>query len=253
VKGLRIRFRLLNYFIPALLFFSPGLIISQDVGDYSSFRKKIAPLFFSYELEEALALCNKSDESDREVIASKSMVYSLMGNRDKNDSYIEKGFDLVKPFSSEKGDYNILSALALSYGIQANHSGLKKQVEFSQLSVSYCKEALKLDPNLPHPNFILGRFYFELSDMSKVTAKVAGTILDKKEIERASFELALSYLVKASNLVPDRFLYNYYTGEAYNRIGDEDKASFYFHLADKNVRHTEDDLKADKDLAKHLK
>ncbi len=107
MRGLKVRFRLLNYFIPALLFFSPGLIISQDVGDYSAFRKKIAPLFFSYELEEALAICNKSDESDREVIALKSMVYSLMGNRDKNDSYIEKGFDLVKPFSSEKGDYNI--------------------------------------------------------------------------------------------------------------------------------------------------
>ena len=159
----------------------------------------------------------------------------------------------MKPFLSQKDDYNIHTALAISYGIQDNHSGLKEKIEFADLSVQHCKEALKLNPDLPHPNFILGRFYFELSEMNKMTAEIAKTIIDKEEIERASYELALSYLLKACTLVPTRFLYNYYTGAAYNKSGNEEMALHYFHLADKNARHTEDDQKADKDLQKQIK
>jgi len=253
MRGLQSKIRLLYYFISVLLFLNPGLILSQEPGDYSAFRKETASLILDYQLEEALAICNNSDASDREVIATKSVIYSLMGNKDKNESYIEKGFNLLQPYRSRKDDYNIQTALAVSYGIQANHSGLKEKAKFGQVSVNHCKEALKLDPNLPHPNFILGRFYFELSDMSKAAAKVASAVIGKEEIERASFKLALSYLDKASTLVPKRFLYNYYTGAAYEKLGNKEKALYYFHLADKNVRHTSDDHKADKDLKKQIK
>ena len=245
---------LLQYFVISILLFSnPGYLLSQDPENYSEFRKEIAALVLDYKLEEALTICKNSDADNREVIAAKSIIYSLMGNMDKNESYIEKGFTLLNPYHSRKDDYNIHVAFAISYGIQANHSGLKEKAELAQLSVNHCKEALKLNPDLPHPNFILGRFYFELSEMSKVTAEIAKSILDKEEIERASYELALSYLVKASKLAPTRFLYNYYTGAAYNELKNKDKALHYFHLADKNVRHTADDRKADKDLQKQIK
>jgi tetratricopeptide (TPR) repeat protein len=253
MRVLKSKVRHLYYFISVLLVINPGFILSQDPGNYSEFRTEITSLFLDYKLEEALALCKKFDESDREVIAAKSICYSLMGNMDKNESIIEKGFTLLKPFSSQKDDYNILAAFAISYGIQANHSGLKEKTKLAQLSVRHCKDALKLNPNLPHPNFILGRFYFELSEMSKVTAEIAKSILDKEEIERASYELALSYLVRASKSAPTRFLYNYYTGAAYDKSGNEKMAMQYFQKADKNVRHTADDRKADKDLAKQLK
>ena len=253
MKGLQSKTRLLYYVVFILLFFNPGHILSQNPKNYSEFRTEITSLILDYKLEEALALCKKFDESEREVIAAKSIAYSLMGNMDKNESIIEKGFALLKPFHSLKGDYNIHAALAISYGIQSNHSGLKEKAEYAKLSVRYCKEALKLNPNLPHPNFILGRFYFELSEMSKVTAEIAKNIIGKEEIERATFELALSYLVKASKLAPTRFLYNYYTGAAYDKSGNEKMAMRYYQLADKNVRHTADDRKADKDLAKQLK
>jgi len=59
--------------------------------------------------------------------------------------------------------------------------------------------------------------------MSKVTAEIAKSIPDKEGIERASNELALSYLVKASKLAPERILYNYYTGAAYNELKKEIK------------------------------
>jgi len=245
--------RLLYYVTFILLFLNPGHILSQNSKKYSEFRTKITALVLDYELEEALALCKNFDESDREVIAAKSICYSLMGNMDKNESIIEKGFTLLKPFHSQKGDYNIHAAFAISYGIQSNHSGLKEKAEYAKLSVHHCKEALKLDPDLPHPNFILGRFYFELSEMSSVTAKIAKNIIGEEEIDRATFELALSYLVNASKLAPARFLYNYYTGAAYDKSGNEKMAMHYYQKADKNVRHTEDDRKADKDLAKQLK
>ena len=253
MRSLKPKIRLLYYFIFVLLFFIPGLSLSQDPGNYSAFRNEVAPLILDYKLEEALAICNDSDENDIEVIAAKSVIYSLMGNRDENENYIEKGFDLLKPFQTQTNDYNIQVALAVSYGIQANHSGLKKKAEFGQLSVRQSKEALKLDPNLPHPNFILGRFYFELSGMNSMTAKIAKSIIDKEEIDRASYELALLYLEVASKLAPERFLYNYYTGAAHKKLGNEEMALFYFHLADKNVRHTSDDLKANKDLQKQIK
>jgi len=253
MKRLKSEIRLQYCLISILLLFHPGYLFSQDPENYSEFRKEAASLTLDYKLKEAQALCNKSDQSDREVIAAKSVIYSLMGNMDENDNYIKKGFDMLKPFQSIKDDYNIHAAFAISYGIQANHSGLKKRAELAKLSTSHCKEALKLNPDLPHPNFILGRFYFELSEMNKVTAEIAKSILDKEEIERASYELALSYLVKASKLAPTRFLYSYYTGAAYNELKNKEKALHYFHLADRNVRHTADDRKADKDLQKQIK
>jgi len=63
-----------------LLLFHPEDIISQDSGNYSEFRKEIAALTINYKFEEALALCNNSDGSDREVVAAKSVNYSLLGN-----------------------------------------------------------------------------------------------------------------------------------------------------------------------------
>jgi len=253
MRSLKSKIRLLYYFIFVLFFFIPGLSLSQDPGNYSAFRNEVAPLILDYKLEEALAICNDSDENDIEVIAAKSVIYSLTGNRDKNESYIEEGFNMLKPLDPQMDDYNMHVAFAVSYGIQANHSGLKKKAEFGQLSVRHSKEALKLDPNLPHPNFILGRFYFELSGMNFATAMIAKSVIDKEEIERASYELALTYLEKASKLAPERFLYNYYTGAAHKKLENEEMAMYYFHLADKNVRHTSDDHEANKDLIKQMK
>jgi tetratricopeptide (TPR) repeat protein len=253
MRGLISEIHYLSYLISVLLFFNPGVIISQDFGNHSAFRKEMASLVLEYKLEEALVICNKSDKDDREVIATKSIVYSLMGNRDKNKNYIEKGFTILKSFSSLKEDYNIHVAIAVSYGIQANQVGLKKQAELAQISVKHCKEALSLNSNLPHPNFILGRYYYELSGMSSITAKIAKKIIDEEEIDRASYELALSYLKEASKLAPHRFLYNYYTGAAYKELGNEEMALFYFHKADKNKRHTSDDFEANKDLVKQIK
>ena len=236
-----------------LLFMYAGVVSAQDPVRYSEFRNEFFALAIDYQLEEALALSKQRDASDPEVLATRSIAYSLIGNRDKNNSYIEKGFDLVQPYQSMEDDYNIQAALAVSYGMQANQVGLKEQARLSQLSVKHCKLALKLDPKLPHLNFILGRFYFELAGMGKATAKIAGSFISKEEIDRASYSLALTYLEVASEMAPSRFLYNYYTGAAYKELGNDEKAMHYFRLADKNTRHTDDDHKADKALQKALK
>jgi len=208
MKGLKPETRLLLSITILLLLLNAGQVKGQNPKHYSEFRKEFFELAIDYKLEEALTLCEKSDEGDKVVLAAKSVVYSLMGNRDKNKSYLEKGFDLVKPYKSLEDDFNIHVALAVSHGMQANHAGLKKKIEFADQSISHCKEALKLNASLPHPNFIPGRFYFELAGMCGATAKLA----------------------------PSRFLYNYYTGAAYKESGNEEKAMHYFHLADKDLQ-----------------
>jgi tetratricopeptide (TPR) repeat protein len=240
-EGIIFRTRIFYYLTCILLLMKTGSILGQDPERYSEFRNKFFALAIDYKLDEALALFNGTDEADYEVLA------------DKNISLIQKGFDLVKPYQSQEGDYNIQAAFAISYGIQANHAGLKEQAKFGDLSVKHCKKALKLDPRLPHPNFILGRFHYELADMSKATAKIAEAFIDKEEIDRASYDLALSYLKVACEVAPSRFLYNYYTGASYKKLGNEELALHFFRLADKNFRYTEDDHKADKDLQKQLK
>ena len=235
-----------------ILYLNVSNVISQEAGDSPMFRKIIVPLVIGYKLEEALKLCDNFDKDDTEVIAARSIIYSLIGNRDDNDSYIERGYNMLEPYLLVEDNYNIHIALALSYGIRANHSGLMEKTELAQLSVNHCKEALKFNPGLPHPNFILGRFYYELSDMNWLTAQAARAFVDGDEIDRASFELALSYLERASELAPGRFLYNYYTGAAYMELDNEEKAFHYFRLADGNKRYTEDDMEADEELQDEL-
>lgn len=142
MKGLKHETQLLFFITILLLLFNSGQVLGQDPEHYSEFRKEFFELAIDYKLEEALALCNNSDKTKKEVIAAESVVYSLIGNRDKNKSYIEKGFDLVKPYKSLEDDFNIHVALAVSYGMQANHAGLKEKIEFADQSVSHCKKAL---------------------------------------------------------------------------------------------------------------
>lgn len=253
MKKLTFIFKLLCPVVIFLSGFYTTEVYCQDPEVDAALRKKVAPLLFEYKLDKAMAACNSFDKSSPDVIAVKSMIYSLKGNMDKDEDLIEKGFSMLDPYKTRKNNYNIHVALAVSYGIQANHSGLKEKIRISEMSIQHSKEALKLNPKLPHPNFILGRFYYELSKMNNVTAKLAKTMLNKEEIERASFDLALSYLEKASTLLPTRFLYNYYTGAAYDKLGNKEKAMHYFRLADNNKRHTADDLSADKDLQKQLR
>lgn len=253
MEGITLRARLLYLLTGALLLLYSGKHFGQDNERYSEFRNEVFALAIDYKLDEALKLCNNSEGVGNEVLAAKSVIYSLMGNRDKDEKLINKGFDLLKPYTSLKDDYDIHAALAISYSIQANQAGLREQAQLSNLLVKHCKAALILDPNLPHLNFILGRYYYELAGMSAAKAKVAGAFIDKAEIERATFKLAVSYLVKASDLAPSRFLYNYYTGAAYKELGNQNKAMVYFRMADNNIRHTEDDRKADKALQKELK
>ena len=226
---------------------------SQDYTNISEAREAVVPLLFEYKLDEALAIIGKLDQNKYEVVALTSVIYSLRGNQEDNESDIEKGFAMLEPYQSITDSDDIHVAFAVSYGIQANQVGLRKQSELAGKSVEHSKEALKLMPDLPHPNFILGRFYYELAGMNSFTAGIAKAFINAEDIDKASYELALSYLKKSSDLAPTRFLYNYYTGAAYMELDEEENAMIYFKRADKNERYTEDDREADEDLQKQLR
>jgi len=230
-----------------------GKALGQNKNQPSDFRKEVVALLFDYKLEDALAFSDKSNADAVEVAAAKSTAYSLMGNRDENQKYIDQGMKLVEPYKSMTDDYNIQVAMAISYAVQANLSGLKKKAELSQISIRHAKRAVGLNPELAHANFILGRYYFELSGMSSATAKIAKNFIDPQDLKNASYKLALSYLEKASKVAPDRFLYLYYTGAAHEKAGNKEKAMSFYREADRKKRYTADDKQASKELAKHLK
>jgi tetratricopeptide (TPR) repeat protein len=245
--------KVLAFVVIILVVFPSARTHAQDPQTAAALHEQVAPLLFEYQLERSLEACSRFDASDLNVIAYKSATCSLMGNRDKDEDLIAKGFSILEPYQARKDNHNILVALALSYGTRANQAGLKEKISLSEKSIQHCEEALAIDPDLPHPNFILGRYYYELSDMNKMTAKLAKSMLGEEVIERASFDLALSYLEKSSEQRPTRFLYNYYTGAAHEKLGNKEKAMQYYRLADRNERHNEDDRKADKDLRKKLR
>ena len=74
MRELKSEIRLQYFVISILLFSNPGYLLSQNPENYSEFRKEVASLTLDYKLEEALALCNKSDKSYREVIAGKGSI-----------------------------------------------------------------------------------------------------------------------------------------------------------------------------------
>jgi tetratricopeptide (TPR) repeat protein len=246
-------FRYLLWMNSILFIFFAGNVLSQNRNKPSDFRKEVVALMFDYKLEDVLAYSDKSNADAVEIAAAKSTAYSLMGNRDENQNYIDKGMKLLEPYKSSTDDYNIQVALAISYAVRANLSGLKKKAELSQVSIKHAKRAVKLYPELAHANFILGRYYYELSGMSSATAKVAKNFIDSDDLKNASYKLALSYLEQASKLAPDRFLYLYYTGAAHEKVGNKEKALSFYREADSKKRYTSDDKQASKELAKHLK
>ena len=184
---------------------------------------------------------------DAFLLAHKSMVYSGMLNitgddDNKIETYLKEaiyyaGKALAMDSLSKWGNL----AMALAYARQAHLSNFTSKASYSKLANEHCRKVLAIDPHEPASNFILGRFYFEVADLGGAASLMARPILGKEEIEKASFDLALSYLKKSSQKQPDRFIYVYFTGLAYSKADNDKEALRYFERAKKLAPKSKDE------------
>jgi len=73
MKGLKPETRFLYSITILLLLLNAGQVSGQNPERYSEFRNEFFVLAIDYKLEEALALCNNSDKTDKEVLADKNI------------------------------------------------------------------------------------------------------------------------------------------------------------------------------------
>ena len=201
--------------------------------------KELETMVESRQLNDAMIL---SDELTDEfgynafIIAHKSMACSGMINSIEDNKEIESYLKQAINYANEAMalDSSIKwsnLAMALAYAKQANFSGFSHKASYSKLANKYSKRVLAIDPNDPTSNFILGRFYLEVSDLSGPASLMARPLLGKEEIDKASFDLALSYLEKSCRMQPNRFIYMYYTGIVLTKLDKDQEALKYFERA----------------------
>lgn len=119
--------------------------------------------------------------------------------------------------------------LALSKGLLALSSSVKEKAKLANQIESDAKRAIALDPSHPYAHHILGKLYYELSNVSDFERKVAkGFIgnLPAGSIPKAIAEMEKNYQINPSYVVNLSDL-----GLAYHKDGDDEKARFYLNKA----------------------
>ncbi|MBS1660878.1 MAG: hypothetical protein JST68_07480 [Bacteroidetes bacterium] len=210
----------------ALLLF-PLSVFSQDVA---AVLRQAAQLEGEFREEEALskyqevlrmqpqnltALCKCSDLScrvgNREGVKEKKITYFKAGY-----GYAQKAYRL----DSTNSEVNIV--LAFSLARMALIQSGKERVASAKEIKRYAENAIRYDPSSYKGYHILGRWKFEISNLSFIERTFARWFFGA--LPEASLDEAIADYEKSRTLKPD-FMLNYYElARSYHREGKDDKA-----------------------------
>ena len=161
------------------------------------------------------------------ALCKSSELHALLGRRQPAKEKQTDYFKMSKSYAQHalrinpnSADANFVMAFAL--GRLAIISSGEERINAVKDTRTYAEKAIQLDPTQYKAYHVLGRWHYEVSDLSTVERwllKMAYGSLPK-----STLEMAIRYYEKSKQLNPG-FLLNYLElAKAYNRKGDEKKA-----------------------------
>ncbi len=221
--------RLLTFFIIGF----PCLVYSQDVAQLLKEAQQQETLLHENEAFLKYADVLKKDPNNLNALWKCSELCSRIGARQASKEKMQPYFFAARNYASNalhvnpnSSDANFVMSLAL--GRVSLISGTKERVMLARDVKYYAENAIRLDPNNFRAYHILGRWYYDVSNLNLAEKSFARIFYGK--LPSASLDEAIFNFEKSRALNP-AFILNYYElARSYHRMDEDKKAIAYLRI-----------------------
>ena len=229
-----------------LLFFSPSLsLFSQDVNALVKEADRLEDIPNEVAALDKFKEVLKINPAQVHALAKCSELCSRIGTREALPKNRDAWFDAAIAFAAKalraaplNDEANVSMAMVL--GKSSLTKGGKEKLKNARLIKQHLETALKTNPNNYLAWHILGRWNYEISNVSAMER--AGARLFFGGVPQGSVKNAIMYLEKARSLSP-YFILNYLSlANAYHKDGQTSKAITLLRAIQPYPINTEDDL-----------
>lgn len=147
--------------------------------------------------------------------------------KEEKKKYFYQGFEAAKkalkinPNSARANHW-----YAVLIGRVGMLEGTKQKITNSYQVKKYALKAIELDPEYDGTYHLLGRWHYEIADLSWIEKKIANLIYEK--LPEASFDKAIDFFNSAIHLNPDEIRHHFWLGKTYFQTEENTKAENCF-------------------------
>jgi tetratricopeptide (TPR) repeat protein len=233
--------------------------LSQDIPQLTKEAEKLESNFHEYDALQKYKEVLRHQPTNLNALCRASDLCSRIGHREsgkaKQLDYYKAGktyAEIALKISPQSAEANFVMAVAM--GRMAMVSSGKEKVEFVNEIRKYAETTLKYDPNSFKAYHVLGKWNYEVSNLSPIERGLAKILFGG--LPKASLQDAIRYYEKSRSLEPN-FALNYLElAKAYHRNKQDDKAKELLKKLETVPNKIEDDtqVKAEgREMLKELK
>lgn len=242
-----------------LLQILPFFSFSQDLPVLMKEAEKLESSFREYDALQKYKEILRHQPANLNVLCRASDLCSRIGHREPDKAKKSDYFKAAKTYAEvalkvnpQSGEANFVMSVAM--GRMAMISSGKEKVQYVNEIRKYAENTLKYDPNSFKAYHVLGKWNYEVSNLSAVERALAKLLFGG--LPKASLQDAIRYYEKSKTL-ESSFALNYLElAKAYHRNHQDDKAKELLKKLETIPNKIEDDTrikKEGKDLLKELK
>ena len=205
----------------------PCLVFSQDLNQLLKEAQQQESLLHENEAFLKYAEVVKLDPGNLVALCKCSELSSRIGARQADKEKMQPYFIAARNYASSALRVNQNSseancAMALALGRISLVAGTRERVILAKDVKDYADNAIRLDPNNFRAYHILGRWYYDVSNLNLAEKSFARVFYGK--LPSPSLEEAIVCFEKSRDLKPG-FILNYYElARSYHRMGEDKKA-----------------------------
>lgn len=242
-----------------LLLILPINALSQDLAVLSKEAEKLELAFREYDALQKYIEILRHHPTNVAVLCRASDLCSRIGHRQSNKVKKTDYFKAAKTYAELALRLNPQSAeanfvMSVAMGRMAQISAGKEKVQYVNEIKRYAENTLKYDPNSFKAYHVLGKWNFEVSNLTSIERGFARLLFGG--LPKASLQDAIRYYEKSRSLEPT-FAINYLElAKAYHRNKENNKARELLKKLETIPNRIEDDVRIKKegqDLLKSLK
>ena len=211
----------------------PSLLFSQDPNQLLKEAQVQESLFHENEAFLKYAEIVKYDPANLLALWKCSELCSRIGARQTDKDKMRPYFFAAKNYATAALGVNQNSseancAMAFALGRISRVSTTRERIILAKDVKHFAENAIRLDPSNFRAYHILGRWNYDVSDLSMAERSFARVFYGK--LPNASLEEAISDFEKSRTLYPG-FILNYYElARSYHRLGQDKKAIAYLRV-----------------------
>jgi tetratricopeptide (TPR) repeat protein len=211
----------------------PCLVFSQDLNQLLKEAQQQESLLHENEAFLKYAEVVKLDPGNLVALCKCSELSSRIGARQADKEKMRPYFIAARNYATSALRVNQNSseancAMALALGRISLVAGTRERVILAKDVKDYADNAIRLDPNNFRAYHILGRWYYDVSNLNLAEKSFARVFYGK--LPSASLEEAIVCFEKSRDLKPG-FILNYYElARSYHRMDEDKKAIANLHI-----------------------